>query len=96
MPDDLSEPIDIPQQREMYLTRHILSWFDEDETGDTNVEDQSGHTINEVANLLHRLVVDLKDIYGQHWNSMYRFISLGLKVRISTYLFCWISTSTEY
>lgn len=80
MPKSKDEDISFPTQRAMFLLRNTLTWFDLDGNTDTNNSIVVNEAlVSETAKLLKSLVPMVKEVYGSHWQYLYRFVLMGWK-----------------
>lgn len=70
----------IPQPRAMNLTRHLLSWLDEE---NEEVELSPGLVV-EISKVLYNILPIVGDMYGSHWQSIFDFVKSCWEVCLFT------------
>lgn len=65
----------IPQQRAMFVLRHLASWLTSDEADDLEEEIEF-----RIAQLYTELAPVVQDLQGAHWDGIFDLIETGLDV----------------
>ena len=65
----------IPQQRALFVLRHVASWLTDDDAED--LDDEADFRIAELYTCLAPIV---QDVAGAHWDSIFDLIESGLNV----------------
>lgn len=63
----------IPQQRALFVLRHIASWL----TSDEDLEEEVDLRVAELYAVMAPIV---QDVQGAHWDSIFDLIETGLEV----------------
>ena len=81
MSESIDETINFPTQRAMFVLRNVLTWFDLDESIDTQEEIEVNEAlVSETAKLLRKIVPIVKDVYGSHWKTLCNLVLIGWMV----------------
>jgi hypothetical protein len=71
----------IPVPRAMFLTKHLLEWME----ASCDAVNLSIGLIVESTKILRCIFPIVKEMYGEHWDSVFRFISYCWEVRCASH-----------